>query len=145
MTPPARLPDFALDDQFGRELDSSTYDGVPLIVVVGNREGASGVALWTAALRAVIEGRGDTHVLPVAEVNGVPRLLRRMVSRLLPRDPEQWCALDWDGQLGAPIRGTASPLVAAAYGADRALRAWTALPVDTVESALLVKLVEGAE
>jgi hypothetical protein len=144
MTPPARLPEFVLADQFGRELDAATYDGVPLIVVVGNREGAAGVALWTTALRSVINGEGETHVLPVAEVNNVPRMLRRMVRRLLPRDPEQWCALDWDGQLGAPIRGMASPLVAAAYGSDRALRAWTPLPVDSVERALLIMLVEGA-
>lgn len=144
MAPPPRLPDCALADQFGRAVDTTTYAGVPLIVVVGNREGATGVALWTAALRAVIGEEGDTHVLPVAELGGVPRMLRRMVKRLLPRDPAQWCALDWDGQLGAPIRGTVAPLVAAAYGADRALRTWTALPVDTVESALLVRLVDGA-
>ena len=142
--PPPRLPDFALADQFGREVDTTTYAGVPLIVVVGNREGATGVALWTAALRGVIGEEGDVHVLPVAELGGVPRMLRRMVKRLLPRDPAQWCALDWDGQIGAPIRGTAGPVVAAAYGADRALRTWTALPVETVESTLLVRLVEGA-
>ena len=142
-TPPRRLPDFALADQFGRELDTTTYEGVPLIVVVGNREGATGVALWTGALRAVIGEDSDTHVLPVAELGNVPRMLRRMVRRLLPRDKAQWCALDWGGQLGAPIRGTAAPLVAAAYGADRMLRVWTPLPADTVESALLVELVEG--
>ena len=45
MAPPLRLPDFALADQFGREVDTTTYAGVPLIVVVGNREGATGVAL----------------------------------------------------------------------------------------------------
>lgn len=145
MTPPSQLPDFALADQFGRELDTTTYEGVPLIVVVGNREGATGVALWTAALRAVIGEDSDTHVLPVAELGNVPRMLRRMVSRLLPREQSQWCALDWDDQLGAPIRGTAGPLVAAAYGADRRLRVWTRMPGDIVESALLVKLVEGAE
>ena len=143
MAPPPRLPDFALADQFGREVDTTTYAGVPLIVVVGNREGATGVALWTAALRAVIGEEGDTHVLPVAELGGVPRMLRRMVKRLLPRDPAQWCALDWDGQLGAPIRGADRPLVAAAYGADGALREWAPLPVHTVASALMVMLVES--
>ena len=103
------------------------------------------MALWTAALRAVIGEDSNTHVLPVAELGNVPRILRRMVSRLLPREEAQWCALDWDGQLGAPIRGTAGPLVAAAYGADRMLRVWTRLPGNTVESAILVRLVEGAE
>ena len=143
MAPPPRLPDFALADQFGREVDTTTYEGVPLIVVVGNSEGAAGVAMWTAALRAVIGQEGDTHVMPVAELGGVPRMLRRMVKRLLPRDPAQWCALDWDGQLGAPIRGADGPIAAAAYGADRTLRLWTPLPM-TVDSALLIALVEAA-
>ena len=143
-TPPRKLPNFALADQFGRELGTTTYEGAPLIVVVGNREGATGVALWTAALRSVLGQDSNTHVLPVAELGNVPRILRRMVSRLLPREQSQWCALDWDGQLGAPIRGTAGPLAAAAYGADHMLRVWTRLPGDAVESALLVKLVEGA-
>ena len=67
-----------------------------------------------------------------------------MVSRLLPRDPAQWCALDWDGQIGAPIRGSAGPVVAAAYGVDRVLRLWTPLPVTTVEGTLLVTLAEAA-
>ena len=144
MAPPPRLPEFALTDQFGREVDATTYAGVPLIVVVGNREGAAGVALWTAALRAVIGEEGDTHVLPVAELGGVPRMLRRMVKRLLPRDPAQWCALDWDGQIGAPIRCSAGPVVAAAYGVDGALRLWTPLPVATVEANLLVTLTDAA-
>ena len=141
--PPARLPDFALVDQFGRELDESTYAGVSVIVVVGDRDGAKGVALWTSALRAVIGEESETHVLPVADLGGVPRMLRRMVRRLLPRDPAHWCALDWDGQVGPLIRGTHGPLVAAAYGADGALLTWTVLPLVTVESAILVKLVEG--
>ena len=140
---PSRLPEFAFTDQFGRELHERFYDGVAVIVVAGDREGAAGVALWTAALRAVI-GDGDTRVLPVADLGGVPRILRRLVGRLLPRDSAHWCALDWNGQLGAPIRGERGPLVAAAYSADRVLRAWASLPLDMVESATLVRLVEGA-
>ena len=143
--PPARLPDFALADQFGRKVDRATYKGVPLIIVVGNREGAHGVALWTASLRAVIGDASATQVLPIADLGGVPRIVRAMVSRLLPRDPAQWCALDWDGQIGAPIRRTHGPLVAATFGANRALRVWMALSRDIVESATLVTLVESAE
>lgn len=142
--PPSRLPDFALNDQFGREVVGATYAGMPLIVVVGDRDGASGVALWTSALRAVLGDTSDTHVLPIADLGGVPRLLRRMVSRLLPRDPAHWCALDWDGQVGVRIRGEREALVAAAYGADGKLRAWEALPATDVPSAALVRLVDGA-
>ena len=143
--PPTRYPDFALADQFGRDIDDGTYAGVPLIVVVGNRDGARGVALWTASLRAVVGGTNDTQVLPVADLKGVPRMLRRMVGRLLPRDPAHWCALDWDGQLGAPIRQGRGALVAAAFDANRQLRVWTALPVETVESDTIATLVAQAE
>ena len=142
--PPARLPAFVLADQFGGKVNDEAYRGVPLIVVVGNRTGAGGVALWTASLRAVIGPTSETHVLPVADLRGVPRMLRRMVSRLLPREPAHWCALDWDGQIGAPIRREEGPLVAAAFGATRELRVFAALPLDTVDSATLVILVEGA-
>ena len=142
--PPARLPEFLLGDQFGRELDTSTYAGAPLIVVAGNREGARGVALWTAALRAVIGSDGDVDVLPVADLRGVPRMVRRLVGRLLPRDPAHWCALDWDGQLGALVRGEHGPLAAASYDRSGELRTWSVLPLDTVESALMVRLVESA-
>lgn len=141
--PPGRLPDFLLADQFGRELDEETFRGVPLIVVVGDRDGASGAARWTAALRAEA-GDGEVHVMPVADLCGVPRMLRRMISRLLPRDPAHWCALDWDGQLGAPIRGAHGPLVAAVYGADGVLRAWTVLRADAVSAAMVAKLVARA-
>ena len=142
--PPAKRPAFVLGDQFGRELESSTYDGAPLIVVAGNREGAGGVALWTAALRAVIGDDGGVDVLPVADLRGVPRLVRKLVGRLLPRDPAHWCALDWDGQLGALVRGEHGPLVAASYDGAGMLRTWSVLPLETVESALMVRLVESA-
>lgn len=142
--PPERLPAFHLADQFGRELTHEAYAGRAVIVVAGNRAGASGVALWTAALRDVIGEEGDTQVLPVADLGGVPRALRRVVRRVLPRDPSHWCVIDWDGQLGARVRGEHGPLVVAVYGADGALRTWAALPRDTVESGILVTLVEGA-
>ena len=144
-SPPTRFPDFALADQFGRDIDDQTYSGAPLIVVVGNRDGARGVALWTASLRAAIGEVSDTRVLPVADLKGVPRMLRKLVGRLLPRDPAHWCALDWDGQLGAPIRQGRAALVAAAFGANRQLRVWTALPPETVESATMATLVAQAE
>ena len=143
-TPPVHLPDFQLFDQFGRELDHGTYDGVPLVLVVGDRQGAPGVALWTAALRAVIGSDDDTSVLPIADLRGVPRVLRGMVKRLLPTDPDHWCAIDWEGQLGAAVRASHGPLVAAAYGRDRVLRTWEVLPLDTVESSIMVRLVTRA-
>ena len=37
-SPSLRLPAFSLADQFGRELDEMTYEGVPVIVVVGDRK-----------------------------------------------------------------------------------------------------------
>ena len=142
--PPGRLPNFLVADQFGRERDEETYRGVPLIVVVGDRDGAAGAARWTSALRAEAGDASDVHVMPVADLCSVPRLLRRVIRRLLPRDPAHWCALDWEGQLGAPIRGAHGPLVAAVYGADGVLRAWTALRADTVSRSMVGKLVARA-
>ncbi len=143
-TPPARLPAFHLEDQFGRERDHEAYTGVALIVVVGNRQGARGVALWTAALRDVIGEERDIEVLPVADLGGVPRALRRMVRRVLPRNQLHWCVIDWDGQLGAKVRGEHGPIVVAVYGVDGALKTWAAIPHDAVDRGILLTLVEGA-
>lgn len=142
--PPSRLPHFQLADQFGHVRDELTYEGIPVIIVAGNREGAKGVAMWTAAFRDVIRAASKTEVLSVADLGGVPRMLRRSVSRMLPRDPAHWCALDWDGQLGARIRRDHGPVVAAAYGTDGMLRVWSALSLDVVDRAILAKLVQGA-
>lgn len=141
---PVRLPSFALDDQFGRVVDDATYRDVPLIVVAGAREGATGVAQWTAALRIAIGESSDLCVLPVADLAGVPRLFRRTVGRLLPRDPDHWCALDWDGQLCALLRRADSPLVAAAFDATGLRRLHRALPRDAVHASTLVALIEAA-
>jgi hypothetical protein len=141
---PHRLPVFTLDDQFGRLVDDATYRGVPLIVVAGSREGAPGVALWTASLRLAIGDSSDTCVLPVADLGGVPRILRRTVSRLLPRDPEHWCALDWEGQLCTSVREAGSTLCAAAFDARGVLRLVRSLPREAVDRETLVQLVEAA-
>lgn len=142
MTQP--LPDFALTDQFGREVRRETYAGTPLIVVVGNRQGAKGVALWTSALRDVVGAAPTPQVLATADLGNVPRLLRGAVRRLLPRDPAHWCAIDWKGDLAPHIRGDHEPLVAATFGADGLLRTLVALPLDDVVSATLVQLIEAA-
>lgn len=144
MTRTIRLPAFTLDDQFGRTVDDATYRGVPLIVVLGGRDGAVGVAAWTSALRLAIGATSETCVLPVADLGGVPRLLRRAVSRMLPRDAEHWCALDWDGQLCTLLRRKGSAVVAAAFDARGRLRAHMPLDRDQVDAATLVRLAERA-
>ena len=141
--PPSWVPSFRLSDQFRREIDATLYAGVPLIIVAGNRQGAGGVALWTAALRAEIGDGGRANVLPVADLGGVPRAVRGLVRRLLPRDPAHWCAIDWDGQVGGPVRGDHGPLVAAAYGADGSLRLWEVLPFDVADPAMRDRLIES--
>ena len=142
--PPARLPAFQLHDQFGRAMERGAFDGCPLIVMVGSREGAAGVARWTAALRVQLGGGSVTAVLPVADLVGVPRMIRGLVLRLLPRDPAHWCAIDWDGQLGARVRGELGPLVAAVYHVDGTLATWAALPPDDIDRELLLTLVDSA-
>ena len=142
--PPMRLPAFQLHDQFGRATERAAFDCCPLIVMVGSREGAAGVAQWTAALRAQLGEGSATAVLPVADLVGVPRMIRGLVLRLLPRDPAHWCAIDWDGQLGARIRGEHGSLVAAAYDSEGMLMTWAALPPDNIDRELLLTLVDWA-
>ena len=142
--PPERLPAFQLHDQFGKAIESAAFDGCALVVVAGSRQGAAGVALWTAALRTELGTGSPPAVLPVADLVGVPRMIRGLVLRLFPRDPAHWCAIDWNGRLGARIRGDHGPLVAAAYDAAGILTTWAVLPPDTIDRALLLTLVHSA-
>ena len=57
---------------------------------------------WVETLRALQDdaaGAGRVPVVAVADLRGVPRLLRRFARGQFPRDRRQPVLLDWDGAL----------------------------------------------
>lgn len=141
--PPPRLPGFSLRDQFDRPHASASLGGAPVIVVVTSRAGSKALAGWMRQLHVAAQG-STVQVLPVGDMKGAPRLVRGIIRSTLPKDSLQWLALDWDGQLAAPVRGERGELVAAVYGADGALRGWEALPLSGVDATIAARLVQRA-
>lgn len=96
------LLEFRLHDQFGRLHDAAAYRGRTLIVVGAGRGGRDAGTAWVEHLRALQDSGGGTNALPVvavADLRGVPRLLRRLVRGRFPDDRRRAVLLDWDGAL----------------------------------------------
>lgn len=93
------LLEFRLHDQFGQLHDAATYRGRTLIVVAAGRGGRDAGTAWVEHLRAVQDSVGALPVLAVADLRGVPRLLRRIVRGRFPEDRRRAVLLDWDGAL----------------------------------------------
>ena len=93
---------FRLSDQFGRVHDAAEYRGRALLLVGAGRGGRASGTAWVETLRRLQEDSGGAVALPVvavADLRGVPRLLRRMVRGRFPDDRRQAVLLDWDGSL----------------------------------------------
>lgn len=105
--PPAPVADSAVDfrltDQFGTVHQAATYRGRPLLLVGAGRPGRAAGTAWVGALRGLQGDSADASagipVVAVADLRGVPRLLRRMVRGRFPDDRRQSVLLDWDGAL----------------------------------------------
>ena len=99
------LLEFRLHDQFGQVHDAATYRGRTLIVVAAGRGGRDAGTAWVEHLRALQDSARDDAVLPalpvvaIADLRGVPRLLRRLVRGRFPEDRRRAVLLDWDGAL----------------------------------------------
>jgi hypothetical protein len=91
---------FGLRDQFGRRHDAASYRGRAVVIVGAGRAGRAAGTEWVQLLRGL---QADTSrgaavpVVPVADLRGVPRLLRRIVRGRFPTQPDQAVLLDWDG------------------------------------------------
>jgi len=99
------LLEFRLHDQFGQLHDAAAYRGRTLILVGAGRGGRDAGTAWVEHLRAVQDSGGGADtlqavpVVAVADLRGVPRLLRRLVRGRFPDDRRRAVLLDWDGAL----------------------------------------------
>jgi hypothetical protein len=93
---------FRLRDQFGREHDAGDYRGRALVLVAAARGGRSVGTAWVEALRGLqdsVTPAGDVPVIAVADLRGVPWILRRFTRTQFPHDRRQPVLLDWDGSV----------------------------------------------
>ena len=93
---------FRLEDQFGRVHTPATYAGAPVFIVGAAQGGRATARAWALALTAELEASAAAPritVLPVADLRGVPRLLRRLVRGRFPQEKGEQVLLDWEGSL----------------------------------------------
>jgi hypothetical protein len=93
---------FRLRDQFGRVHEAGEYRGRALVLVAAARGGRVVGTAWVEALRGLqdsVTPAGDVPVIAVADLRGVPWILRRFTRGQFPHDRRQPVLLDWDGSV----------------------------------------------
>jgi hypothetical protein len=137
--------EFRLRDQFGRVHEAAAYRGRALLLVGAGRGGRVAGTAWVSTFRDL---QGDpaaaaavvVPVVAVADLRGVPRLLRRFARGQFPRDPQQVVLLDWDGALARRLAFDADRCTVLLVGpAGQVLARSTPGAVDTAAARLLLR------
>lgn len=142
-TVPDQLPSYRLLDQFNRLVTNEAITRRAAIIIVAGRNGAAAAEQWTQRIRAAVSS-AEADVLPVADLSGAPRMLRGMIRKMFSKDTTAAVALDWDGVIARPMRGTRAPLVAVVYGTDGRLKEWISLSTTQVDVATVQRLLAAA-
>ena len=137
--------DFRLTDQFGTVHEAARYRGRPLLLVGAGRAGRAAGTAWVGTLRELQGDSADARggaipVVAVADLRGVPRLLRRMVRGRFPDDRRQAVLLDWDGTLARGLGLDAERCTILLVGPQGVVQArTTALAVDSAAARTLLR------
>jgi hypothetical protein len=139
--------DFRLGDQFGRAHDAADYRGRALLLVGAGRGGRAAGTAWVATLRGLqsdTTGAAAIPVVAVADLRGVPRLLRRVVRGRFPKDRRQAVLLDWDGSLARRLGLDAERCTIVLVGPDgRPAARMSPTTVNTVAARELLRQAAG--
>jgi hypothetical protein len=138
---------FRLSDQFGRVHEAAAYRGRPMILVGAGRAGRAAGTAWVETLRGLQPDSAAATAIPVvavADLRGVPRLLRRFVRGRFPDDRREAVLLDWDGTLARRLGFDAERCTIVIVGPDGRPGARTSsATVDTVVARELLGQAAG--
>ena len=99
-----RLVNFEMEDQFGVKYQRADLEGKVVVIIGSDRSGSRYNEQWGVALDSVLQHVTDVTFLPVANVNGVPWLMRQFVRKKLTHDLSMRILLDWDGIISKTYR-----------------------------------------
>ena len=94
----SRAPDFALLDQFDKQVSLHDLEGKVVVLIASDDTGSKQNPEWK---KAIEQYRGRVTVLGVADVRKVPFFLKSRFKRDFQKDPAV-ILLDWDGVIFTP-------------------------------------------
>lgn len=98
---PDRVPSFALPDQFNDEHAVTFPRSKPTVLVLADRRGSEQLDGW---LKPLGERHAETvHIDGVADVRGVPGLMRWGVRQIFRRGSKTPILLDWEDTVCGPL------------------------------------------
>ena len=95
------LFEFEMEDQFKKKYTHDQFEGKVLIVVGSDREGSRYNEAWSRAIYDSLKSfqlEDSVLFLAVANLKGVPRLLRGYVRGKFPKNRHRPILLDWGGE-----------------------------------------------
>ena len=96
----AQLIPFELEDQFSKTLSAEDLKGRAVLVIAADGSASDFTGAWSAALGdtiARLELEEHVEVLGLADLRGVPSLMRKRVRESFSTNPEDATLLDWKG------------------------------------------------
>ena len=94
------LIDYAMQDQFDQEYTQDSFIGKYIILFGADRKGSQFSDRWGNALRDSLSERAindSIQFVSLANLDGVPALMKGMVKRFFPKEKDSWALMDWDG------------------------------------------------
>jgi hypothetical protein len=95
------LIEFNMEDQYKIKYSHNQFLGKVLIVVGSDREGSQFNEAWSRAILDSLTSfqlEDSITFMAVADLKGVPRLLRGFVRRKFPKNGYHPILLDWEGE-----------------------------------------------
>lgn len=92
-----RVPSFTIEDQHERKWSRSDFTSKPVLYVLCDRDAYDHVDNWTKTL--VPKYRKSIHFVPVADVRGVPGIMKGYVRGRFRDEFSYPILLDWEGDL----------------------------------------------
>lgn len=94
------LIDFSLKDQFDQAYDQHSFPDKYIILLGADREGSQYTHFWGPLLADSLKNREfieQVEFVALANLHGVPGIMKKIIKGFFPKEKENWVLLDWEG------------------------------------------------